>query len=109
LLLRQMRRFNPIPNQMAMYGAGHRDIPLLAIIEDPNFRDSEHSYFIQAVDCIVPPLPTPCPECLHEVQRRAELLHSIKADSLPPCESARSGRNSSIVGGLALAISSAMA
>jgi hypothetical protein len=49
-LLRQMRRFNPIPNQTATYGSGHRDIPLRAIIEDPNFRDSAHSYFIQAVD-----------------------------------------------------------
>jgi hypothetical protein len=49
LLLRQMRRYNPIPNQ-ASYGAGYRNLTLARIIEDPNFRDSVHSYFVQAAD-----------------------------------------------------------
>jgi hypothetical protein len=50
-LLRQMRRYNPIPNQQA-YGAGYRNIALRSIIEDPNFRDSQDSYFIQAADLV---------------------------------------------------------
>lgn len=48
-ITRQMRRFNPVPNQRVT-AAGYRNLPLLYIIEDPNFRDSEHSYYIQAVD-----------------------------------------------------------
>jgi hypothetical protein len=48
-LLRQMRRFNPIPNQ-PVFGAGARNLPLQFIIEDPVYRDSAHSYFVQAVD-----------------------------------------------------------
>jgi len=49
LLLRKMRRYNPIPNQLE-YGPGYRNIALTKIIEDPNFRASDHSYFIQAAD-----------------------------------------------------------
>ena len=48
-LLRQMRYYNPVPHQES-FGAGYRDLRISRIIEDPNFRDSHHSYFIQAAD-----------------------------------------------------------
>jgi len=48
-VLRKMRKFNPIPNQ-AWAGPGTKNILVSSVIEDPNFRDSRHSYFIQAVD-----------------------------------------------------------
>jgi len=48
-LVRRMRHWNPIPNQ-PQFGPGHRNLALTRIIEDPAFRDSEHSYFIQATD-----------------------------------------------------------
>lgn len=51
-LVRQMRRYNPIPN-MQRYGGGFRNIPLRSIIEDPNFRDSKHALFLQMVDVSV--------------------------------------------------------
>jgi len=51
VLIRKMRRFNPIPNQQ-QFGQGYRDIPMDLVIEDPNIRDSKDSYFIQAADAV---------------------------------------------------------
>jgi hypothetical protein len=46
-LLRKMRAFNPVPNQQ---GAGYRNLLVRNVIEDPNYRDSALSYFVQSVD-----------------------------------------------------------
>jgi len=46
-LLRRMRRYNPVPSQ---FGAGYRNLALSKVIEDPSFRKSADSYFIQACD-----------------------------------------------------------
>jgi hypothetical protein len=48
-LLREMRRYNPIPS---MIGTAPRNIPLRAVIEDPVFRDSANSLFHQMVDVV---------------------------------------------------------
>lgn len=47
LLLRKMRKYNPIPSK---YGTGSRNITVSKIIEDPNMRDSASSLFIQSTD-----------------------------------------------------------
>jgi hypothetical protein len=52
LLIRRMRRFNPIPDKKDVYTKGSRNLPLNYLIEDPFFKDSAESYFHQMVDVI---------------------------------------------------------
>jgi len=49
MLIRMLRHYNPIPS---VYGPAIRSLPLVTIIEDPNFRNSRESYFVQAVDTV---------------------------------------------------------
>jgi hypothetical protein len=48
-----MRVYNPIPSAFGTWldtGQSYKNIPLTRIIEDPFFKDSEQSYFIQLAD-----------------------------------------------------------
>jgi hypothetical protein len=49
-LYRKMRVYNPVPHQRVFYGPGYRQLPLTRVVEDPNIRRSDHSYFVQAAD-----------------------------------------------------------
>ena len=52
-LARRMRVYNPIPSAFGTWldtGQSYKNIPLTRIIEDPFFKDSEQSYFIQLAD-----------------------------------------------------------
>jgi uncharacterized protein DUF3800 len=52
-LSRRMSVFNPIPSRFGYWpdsGATTKNIPLDRIIEDPVFKDSAQSYFLQLVD-----------------------------------------------------------
>lgn len=48
-MVRRMAVYNPVPNA-AWAGPGHRNLPILRVIEDPHPKDSKDSYFIQACD-----------------------------------------------------------
>ena len=52
--LRKMHVFNPIPSQFGSWPGGQRSrsIPIEHIIEDPAFKPSSRSYFIQLADCV---------------------------------------------------------
>ena len=50
---RRMRVYNPIPSRFGAWdfsGTSTKSIPLQRMIEDPFFKDSRQSYFIQLVD-----------------------------------------------------------
>jgi hypothetical protein len=51
-LARKMVVFNPIPSNQGEWapGAATRNIPLDRIIEDPIFKKSHNSYFVQLAD-----------------------------------------------------------
>lgn len=52
-LVRKMGVFNPIPSRYGVWqdtGRATRNIPIDRIIEDPFFKNSERSYFIQLAD-----------------------------------------------------------
>ena len=51
-LVRKLRVYNPIPSQFGAWNPGEfaKNIPIERIIEDPQFKDSRKSYFIQHAD-----------------------------------------------------------
>lgn len=52
-LARRMRVYNPIPSRFGAWdvsGTSTKSIPLHRMVEDPFFKDSRQSYFIQLVD-----------------------------------------------------------
>jgi Protein of unknown function (DUF3800) len=52
-VVRKMTVFNPIPSQFGGWGgAKSKNIPLERIIEDPIFKKSQQSFFIQLADCV---------------------------------------------------------
>jgi len=51
--IRRMRRYNPVPSAFGIWwdtGAFWKNMPLTRIIEDPFFKDSRKSFFIQMAD-----------------------------------------------------------
>lgn len=75
--LRKMHVYNPIPSRYNVWGDGQatRNIPAERIIEDPVFKDSSRSYFIQLADCVAysllkreePPIPRIKKYKIHEM------------------------------------------
>jgi hypothetical protein len=51
--LRKMNVYNPIPSMRGWWGdAETRNIPITKFIEDPVFKRSAQSYFVQLADCV---------------------------------------------------------
>ncbi len=51
-LVRRMRHYNVVPNNVSMFGGGARNMKVQQIIEDPVFRDSSNSLLHQMCDVI---------------------------------------------------------
>lgn len=52
--LRKMSVFNPVPSRFGQWAAGQhaQNIPVQRIVEDPVFKKSHQSFFIQLADCV---------------------------------------------------------
>src|SRR5207253_6841889 len=52
--LRKMSVYNPIPSKVGDWGGGvaAKNIPVQRVIEDPIFKKSHQSYFIQLADAV---------------------------------------------------------
>ncbi|HEX8737415.1 MAG TPA: DUF3800 domain-containing protein, partial [Pyrinomonadaceae bacterium] len=75
-LCRRMGVYNPIPSKYGSWdwngnGALHKNIPIERIIEDPIFKDSKRSYFVQLADF-----------CAYALLRREHQLPSKNAYGL---------------------------
>jgi len=53
-VMRKMSVFNPIPSQFGQWKAGKatQNIPVERVIEDPIFKKSHQSFFLQLADCV---------------------------------------------------------
>lgn len=53
-VMRKMSVFNPIPSQFGKWKAGKatQNIPVERVIEDPIFKKSHQSFFLQLADCV---------------------------------------------------------
>ena len=53
-VMRKMSVFNPIPSQFGKWKAGSatQNIPVERVIEDPIFKKSHQSFFLQLADCV---------------------------------------------------------
>ncbi len=53
-VMRKMSVFNPIPSQFGEWKAGKatQNIPIERVIEDPIFKKSHQSFFLQLADCV---------------------------------------------------------
>lgn len=53
-IMRKMSVFNPVPSRFGAWsgGASAQNIPVAHIIEDPIFKKSHQSYFVQLADCV---------------------------------------------------------
>ena len=81
-IIRKMSVFNPVPSRFGQWqnGGGAQNIPVAHLIEDPVFKKSHQSYFIQLADCVAYALlkreSTPTPN----IQRYG--VHKMFADRL---------------------------
>jgi hypothetical protein len=80
--LRKTRVHNPIPSRYRSWDTGEqtKNIPTSQILEDPFFKDSENSYFIQVVDfCAYALLRSE-----HPTPNRSELGYDTMYEELKP-------------------------